>query len=280
MWRETRITEGTELLIMETANIRLGEDGLLYFSPDRGAKPFDFNGKYRGFYPACVFSAAEKCSDGFYIAGQDRGGEAHLFTSITGGEWTETEMVPKDHPASRRECGRVLAILESNADSHIYLVCENGYIFTLPGCPKCVKETRYPRKFTGAALEGENLVVSCENGETVSVLLAALWQLRTSWSYALPALEAGGLLFDMREEEDCEQTLPYGQFVSVQTALRRIRTMDPAASLFLFCYTGVQADTLAQYARALGHMNTFSLGGPKHLLEKNEGRWPRRPADL
>lgn len=259
---------------MEIADIKLGPDGALYRISGAAAERFDFNGEYGGFYPKCVFSAAAKCRDGFYIAGLDRDCAAHLFTSVTGDVWTETEMVPKNHPAARRECGKVLSILESEVDSHIYLVCENGYIFTLPGCPKCVKEQRYPQKFTGARLDGENLVASCENGETVSVMLDALQQLRTSWSYALPALQAGADLFDLREEEDCQRTLPYAQFVPVQAALRRIRAMNPAAPLFLFCYTGVQADTLAQYARVLGHMNTFSLGGPEHLLQKNEGRWP------
>lgn len=259
---------------MEMTDIKLAPDGALYRVSGGEAELFDFNGEYGGFYPKCVFSAAARCRDGFYIAGLDGDGAAHLFTSVTGDAWTETEMVPKDHPAARGECGKVLSILESEVDSHIYLVCENGRIFTLPGCPKCVKEQRYPQKFTGARLEGENLVVTCENGETLSVMLAALQQLRTSWSYALPALQAGAVLFDLREEEDCERTLPYGQFVSVQAALRRIKTMNPATTLFLFCYTGVQADTLTQYARVLGHMNTFSLGGPEHLLQKNEGRWP------
>lgn len=259
---------------MAVQEIGIDREGALYRKTDAGTEIFDFNGEYHGFYPACSFTAAAKCSNGFYIAGMDSDGQAHLFSAPGGTCWVETEMVPKDHMAARRECGRVLTILESPVDSHIYLICENGYIFTLPGCPKCVKEMRYPQKFIGGRIEEDNLLITCENGEVITVLLAALQQLRTSWSYALPALRAGAPLFDMREEEDCQRTLPYGEFVSVQTALRRIKAMDPAQPVFLFCYTGAQADTVTQYARFLGHTNAFSLGGSEHLLQKNDGKWP------
>lgn len=259
---------------MTVHQVRLLPDGILEMCTGEGNVSFDFNRTYRGFYPTCRFSAAAVCKSGIYLGGLDDDGGAHLFSSLSGEVWVETEMVPKDHPQAREECGRILSILDSPVDSHMYLVCENGYVFTLPGCPKCVKESRYAEKFLGGTVRGDDLELLCQDGRKIPVLLAALQQLRTSWSFALPALERGAALLDLREDEDDVRPLPYARRLSVQRALLLVRKMPPEEPVFLFCYSGVQADTVAQYARAMGHKNTFSLGGESHLLEKNGGVWP------
>lgn len=259
---------------MAVDGIRLLPGGELEKITQEGPVRFDFNGEYRGYYPECRFTAAASCKTGLYIAGLDGDGAAHLFSSLGGEAWAECEMTPKDHPQARKECGAVVSILDSPVDDHMYLVCENGYVFTLPGCPKCVKETLYSERFAAAEIRGENLELVCTDGRRIPVLLAALQQLRTSWSFALPVIGKGAAVLDLRDEEDGPRPLPHAKRVSVQEALLLVRRMPAEEPVFLFCYTGVQADTIAQYARALGHKNAFSLGGEKHLLEKNGGHWP------
>lgn len=253
--------------------ITLTPQGILVKHTATGQEILDFNSQYRGLYPKCRFTATARCKSGYYLAGLDDTGRAHLFCSASGSVWAETAIAPQSHPELPTQCGKILSILDSPTDSHLYLVCENGYVITLPGCPKCVKETAYPEKFVSAAIRDSTLEIQCQSGNTVRVLLAALQQLRTSWTYARPALEAGALLIDLREEGE-GQELPYAIHASVQEALLRIKRLPKDTSVFLFCHSGVQADTLAEYARHLGHANTFSLGGPEHLLSKNSGIWP------
>lgn len=255
-------------------DVILAPDGVLYKQTDTGPVDFDFNAEYRGFYPRCSFTAAAACKAGFFLAGLDENGRACLFSSVSGNAWTEAEMTPADYPSLRAECGKVLAILDSPVDSTVFLVCENGFLVTLPGCPKCVKQTRYAHRFTGAHLESGNVIVSCEDGECITVMVAALQQLRTSWSYALPALRDGALLYDLRLEEDAVPPLPNAIYKSVQAALLAVKSQPQSQTVFFFCYSGAQADTVTQYARFLGHMNAFSLGCPEHLLSKNGGVWP------
>lgn len=255
-------------------DVFLAADGMLYKQTDAGAVAFDFNAEYSGFYPRCSFTAAAACKSGFFLAGLDGNNRACLFSSVSGNAWTETEITPADYPSLRAECGRILAILDSSADSTIFLVCENGFLVTLPGCPKCVKHTRYARRFTGGRSEGDHILVSCADGESITVMTAALQQLRTSWSYALPALRDGAPLYDLRSEDDAVPPLPNAIHKSVQAALRAVKAQPQSQTVFFFCHSGAQADTVTQYARFLGHMNAFSLGGPEHLLSKNGGVWP------
>ena len=255
--------------------IILTDEGTPVMCTASGPEVFDFNGQYRGLYPSCRFTAAARCKSGYYLAGLDNTGRAHLFCSATGSTWVETVMTPQMHPELPAQCGKILSILDSPTDSHLYLVCENGYVITLPGCPKCVKESAYPEKFLSAAIHDSTLEIQCQGGGTVTVLLAALQQLRTSWSYALPALKAGALLIDLRGEDESRE-LPYAVHDSIQGALLRVKKLPKNTPLFLFCHSGTQADTVAEYARHLGHVNTFSLGGPEHLLAKNNGIWPEK----
>ena len=253
--------------------IILTDEGTLVRRTASGEEVFDFNGQYRGLYPKCRFTAVARCKLGFYLAGLDDTNLAHLFCSVSGSTWVETAIAPQTHPELPAQCGIILSILEAPGDSHLYLVCENGYVITLPGCPKCVKESAYPEKFLSGSIHDSALHIQCRGGGTMTVLLAALQQLRTSWSYALPALKAGGLLLDLREE-DGVRALPYAVHDSIQGALLRVKKLPKDTPLFLFCHSGTQADTVAEYARHLGHRNTFSLGGPEHLLSKNNGIWP------
>lgn len=253
--------------------IILNDEGIPVKCTASGREILDFNALYRGLYPSCHFTAAARCKSGFYLAGLDDTGRAHLFSSVTGSTWVETAIAPQPHPELPAQCGKILCILDSPTDSQLYLVCENGYVITLPGCPKCVKESIFPEKFVSAAFRDAALEIRCESGGTVTVLPAALQQLRTSWSYALPALKSGALLIDLRGEDE-ERQLPYAVHDSIQGALLRVKKLPKGTPLFLFCQSGTQADTVAEYARHLGHVNTFSLGGTEHLLAKNNGIWP------
>lgn len=258
---------------MEERRVRLSPAGLPEFWEEGAWKSLDFNRLYAGYYPACRFTAGETIRGAHYLAGTDGQGVVHLFSSVGGSVWEPVNLAPRDQPELPRRCGDVQAMLENPVDGSLLLVCQNGYVLTLPGCPKCVKETHWDQKFTGGQIVEENLVLSCANGKTVAIPLGAVQQLRAGWPYAE---KVGGVVIDLRDE-DADPALPGAVCERLPQAMLHLRQGRYGQKpVFFFCYTGTQADTAALTARKMGFSQIYSLGGVAQIIETNNGVWPGR----
>ena len=99
----------------------------------------DFNACYRGYYPACRFTAAASGGRQLYAAGTDAEGVPHLFVSGTGSVWSPVSIQSHTTPVPLCEYGDIVRILYDSAGQTPYLVTRAGYLVILPDCPKCVR---------------------------------------------------------------------------------------------------------------------------------------------
>lgn len=254
--------------------LRLSLAGLPELLDENGWKPLDFNRVYFGYYPPCRFTAAVTARDAYYLAGTDEHAAVHLFRSVSGSVWEPVNLAPKEQPETPRHCGDVRTMLENPVDGSLLLVCENGYVLTLPGCPKCVKETHWSEKLIDGRIVGETLELSCESGKIIVISLAAVQQLRTGWIYAADRIKIGGVVIDLRGE-DAEPTLAGAIGETLSRAMLHLRQgRYDGKPVFFFCHTGVQADAAALTARKMGFSQVYSLGGIAQIMESNNGIWP------
>lgn len=255
--------------------IRLSSAGIPEIRGACGWQLLDFNRMYAGYYPPCHFTAAATIRDAYYLAGTDGQSAVHLFCSGSGNVWEPVNLAPRDQPELPGQCGGVCAILENHVDSSVLLVCENGYVITLPGCPKCVKETHWNEKFAGGCIKGETLEIQCQGENTVAVPLAAVQQLRTGWTYAAAQTRAGGVIIDLRDEDATPKLMGAISENLPQAMLHLRQGRYSGKPVFFFCYTGAQADTAALAARKMGFPWVYSLGGVDQIVQTNSGVWPR-----
>lgn len=259
---------------MEEHRFRLSPAGLPELLERDGWKILDFNQVYAGYYPACRFTAAVAIRDTYYLAGTDEHAAVHLFRSAGGSVWEPVNLIPRGQPEMPRHCGDVRIMLENPVDGSLLLVCENGYVLTLPGCPKCVKETHWGEKLIDGRVVGETLELLCESGKIIEISLAAVQQLRAGWTYAVARIKTGGVVIDLRDE-DAEPALAGAVSETLSQAMFHLRQgRYVGKAVFFFCYTGAQADTAALTARKMGFAQAYSLGGIAQIMESNNGVWP------
>lgn len=259
---------------MEEHRFRLSPAGLPELPEKDGWKILDFNQVYAGYYPTCRFTAAAAIRGAYYLAGTDEHTAVHLFRSVSGSVWEPVNLAPREQPEIPWHCGDVRVVLENPVDGSLLLVCENGYVLTLPGCPKCVKETHWDEKLIDGRVVGEILELSCESGKNIAISLAAVQQLRTGWTYAAARIKTGGVAIDLRGE-DAEPALAGAIGETLSQAIFHLRQgRYDGKTVFFFCYTGAQADTAAFTARKMGIAQVYSLGGIAQIVESNNGIWP------
>lgn len=250
----------------ETENICLSEDGNLILISGQESRIFDFNKVYYGFYPKCFFTAVYQYRNLMYAAGIDVDQRTHLFTSATGIVWQEEIIVPYTDRLLSSAYGAIVAMVSIKEDQMI-LVSKNGYIITLPGCPKCVSVRHYNHQFIGADREADMLRLICDDGEILRIPSAIFLQYRTSWSYAESWIQKGALLLAIGEKE---YALPGAVFCDGREAFQLLRQSRKEDYIFCCCESGSQADSLVEYARYCGYIHVFSLGGKQHLREQME----------
>lgn len=255
---ETRLTD---ICSTEDGSATLGRspEGALFVREAGAFVPYDFNGVYAGYYPACIFTALARAGGLFLLAGQDGEGMPHVFSSLLGGVWEERSLIAR-HPllGERRAQGRISRILYDEAKSQVFLLCGRQLI-TLPDCPRCLRITDLAGEGEEAWLEGREIVVRLRGGGGQRLQIDQVAQYRVSREYLAGLLEEGGLLVDLRPAGD-QAPLPGACPVPLEEAQEWLEGQKRERPLVFFCRTGVNADGMARYARTRGVARAYSMG--------------------
>lgn len=244
--------------------LALSGEGTLWKEADGEWTPLGFNETYAGYYPACVFTALTYTRSGFVAAGLDERGAPHVFRSLLGGVWNETQLLAAlPEGGYARAEGRINAILSDDA-GQIFLLCEDGILVTLPDCPKCVKLMRAADEpLLGGRIEGSAVVICTASGE-IRVPYGEAAQYRVSYGYAAQKLARGGVLIDMRIEPAGELPVSPKTLRAVpETVCETLEGLERDGFIAFVCDFGSRADTAAAYARAHGYRRAASLGGAR-----------------
>lgn len=258
--------ENTEYSVV----LALTADGELMLSCAGGAwENVEFCRKYAGYYASCRFTAVAAGNGQFYAGGTDADGAPHLFTSLMGGVWEETQLIDVT-AGGRRAGGKILRILYEEAENQIYLICENGELVTVPDCPRCIRICRVTEETVlDGKLDGHDIVLECRNGSEVRVPCAAARQYRASMEYVTAAFRrSGGYLADLRTDAELPESEIAGSggiYVKLRySELRDWLTEIPKTAVIAFlCESGVLADEAAVYSRKEGWKRAYSLGGKR-----------------
>ncbi len=237
--------------------------GLLYVRSGDVWHLYDFNAAYAGFYPACRFTALTAGGGLFHAAGLDEAGVPRLFSSISGGVWEERPLAAQNPLGSwTRVAGCVIKAFWADSLRQLLLVTDAGEVVTLPDCPKCLRIRTVGGRPADARLRKDALEIDLDGGAKVRLSLSALAQYRVSWSYAAELLRGGAALVDLRSpEEYARGHLQSSVNVPFDRLADWLEGQDTGTVLLFLCRLGVLADEAADYARAGGWTNAYSMGG-------------------
>lgn len=229
---------------------------------------FDFNEYYHGYYPACDFTTAAITDSFFYAAGTDKEGMPHLFGSISGRVWEERNIATRFHLPDPKTYGNLKDILEDRKTNLLFLVSENGYLITLPDCPKCVRARKLSdERLLDGWIERDTIYVQDINGRVINCPLISVVQYRSSWDFAVKHLEKGGILLDLRKIENrSEAAIPYAINFSEEFLECFLKKYSKEQFLFFICERGYKADEAVRLSREQGFLRSYSLGSVQDVL--------------
>lgn len=237
-----------------TVTLALDGEGMLW----KNGQPYDFNGEYAGYYPACRFTALAWTSSGFLAAGVNvDDGRIVAYFSLRGGVWQPENLVAQttEGPMVPRE--QVRGICQDPVSGQVFLVGGRGQVITLNGCPKCVKISFFGEQdIVSADVEGELLRLRLADGSQSEVHLHAAMQLHLSRESAEEKHRQGGIYVYVGEAEDA----PADSFCCSLSGLAAFLREHAKEQIFLFvCESGVRAEAAAKAARGAGYRESYYL---------------------
>ena len=239
--------------------LALGESGELYSQGEDGWHPLAFNREYRGYYPACAFTAIAAADGQFWAAGTDEKGSPHLFTSISGSVWEERNLTDPD---GNRLRGRPMALLFAQRERQMFLITDGPQAAVLPDCPKCLRIMNLPEEPVRAEMQEECLRILFRSGREYRMETGRLAQYRVSWTFAAERLREGAALADLRPAEDFEKGHMNGAenvpFYSLEDWLEK---QEPDRQILFLCESGILSDSAAARARRMHFDYAWSMGG-------------------
>lgn len=237
--------------------------GMPYFIKEGHREIFDFNQLHADYFPKCSFTAVARAGELFYLAGIDDEGVPHVFSSLMGGVWEERNLSARQPVGGvRRPTGPIIKILFDPEENQTFLVCKNGQIVTLPDCPKCVKLQDTGLEIKDAQLSEGNICLTSEDGKIQRLLVRKVAQYRVSESYAQEQCAQGAVIVDLRSSlEFATDHLPGAMNIPDDSLDFWLANQPKERMLIFVCRTGNLADQAVRYARSLGYMQSFSLGG-------------------
>ncbi len=230
---------------------------------------FDFNGYYQGQYPDCKISALAYTRFGFLLAGLDKSGQPHLFSSLLGTVW-EMKVMTETHPllGSNRVAGEIIRILEDRENEQVILVCRNGQWVTLSDCPRCIRIRQATNgTVSDATIADGCLIIKLADSREISLALNDAVNVRADLSFAQEQIRAGqGYLIDLRPaSEFAGWHIPGSINIELSYLSDWIKSQPKTIAAFFICRNGVFADDAAQIARRMDLRRAYSLGSIKFM---------------
>lgn len=237
-----------------------------------GGGSFDFNKTYEGYYEPCEFTAFAATSQGYKLAGVDKKGKVHLFSSCRGRVWEEILLCMTRPFEKVRILGtKIIKILEEEPYRQLYLICEGGEIAVLPDCPRCIRitEESIPQgskiidaHFSTIETGVKVMDLFLDNKEKKAVFLSSLRQYRIAVSFAEKLMEKGGTIIDVRPGQgEIPGNWEKGIHIPLEELDAYLEGAEKDAVMLFYCSTGLLADEAASDARRMGFYNAYSLGG-------------------
>lgn len=247
----------------EKRGIRITEDNLLVITREDGEERLDFNEMYKGYYPACRFTAASFLNDEFYLAGMQDNGIPVLYSSLGGRTWTEHNLTPKIPVLKSEDYGDIRSILYDDETRQFYLVSEKGCLITLPDCPRCVKARKISdKKILRGEIENGIIRIFDTEGGIIEISAERAAEYRCATEFARKHLKNGGILLDLREEEERKRhPVPKAYPFPPDRVEEIFEKLPKDTPLFFFCEYGYKADEAVRIGRWQGFTKTYSLGG-------------------
>lgn len=131
----------------------------------------DYNKVYKGYNKYCNFTKIIASKSSIAIIGTYEDGSPSIIFSSLGNVWTERLLIYDDEKGITR-------YLESKPNDVTYdqdrdqfiLACDNGVLFSLPGCTKCNTYAKISSHDLYAIFYGDNYLVVTGDGYYVSVI--------------------------------------------------------------------------------------------------------------
>lgn len=237
-------------------------------SPENRINYFDFNAYYEGYYPKCRFTASASGESLDLLAGTDEFGIPHLFARTGKTIWEERNIATRFQFTKKKDYGDVKTILIEEKLYQIFLVCENGYLITIPDCSQCVRAWHISdEKLKEGWIEQGKIYLCDIQGKEFSYSVSAAAQFRCTWSFAEPYIRDGCILLDLRASENRKSfKIPYAVSCTRERLEVLMKGYPKEKYLFFVCERGMKSDEAARLFRERGLQRTFSLGGEGDIM--------------
>ena len=242
---------------------RLAGDGILMIPAGEGEEKF--GSVYRGYFPACRFTALARVGETWYAAGNDSAGIPRLFSSESGAVWTERNMEASFGTLRPKDYGTVVLICPGMLRDELLLLCSEGVAVSVPDCPRCVEAARFSDEpVTDPRREGDRIRWKTAGGEEKSAGMENLVRHRVSWDWVIRHRAAVFCLYPDGETDPPRipraVPVPEAAFEALARSLPRetyAAVMHPEAG---------RADAAAVLARKAGLENCRSMGSLREAL--------------
>jgi hypothetical protein len=121
----------------------------------------DYNKEYSGYNKSCVFKKILTTKNRIVIIGAHEDGSPSVIFSTLGNVWTERSLFYNDDQGMIRYLtSKPNDIAYDPARDQFILACDNGELFSLPGCTKCNAYARVSNNnLTGIICDGDYLLI-------------------------------------------------------------------------------------------------------------------------
>jgi rhodanese-related sulfurtransferase len=254
------IAANSQMLMAITAEseILTSSDGFIW-------KVENFNDVYEGYYVPYTFTAIQSMGEAFFVTGYptDEPGTPYVMVSDTGEVWMQKplDIIEGLEPGEAVDI-RINALAYDT--DQLLAACDGGRILTISDCYKCNKIDDFAEtSLKDIAIGDGKLVVVGDNYAFVILDSAAARQYSIQAEQALADMQSGGVIIDVRDEEDYLAGHISG---SLNIPLDEIETKLPSAvpdkdtKIIFYCAVGLKSETAIEKALTLGYAKVYNLG--------------------
>lgn len=254
--------------------LAISADGWIFTTCDgQHWQGMNYNDVYGGYTPRCSFASAAWCNGQFQVVGQDDTGPT-LLSSTGGTVWTRHILEPHNvlGQVHRPQNEHFLSICWSETIQQAFVTTDEGLIYVLPSCPKCMKVDSVPIGKAVCCAESKGLLLLLGPDEQYQLLdVESRRQTEMDLSQAIIEFSQGALLIDVRSTRD-GQLDPARNAINIpleQLADQLNEIADPNKELLFLCDFGSLAGDAVQIAAQLGFHRAYNVGSVYRWNQKS-----------